>query len=74
LDAAEYLHIQLGPRLERQRDRHPGTVQVLAMGESTSGWSTLWLPSQSSSHSSSSTYRWLRFHRGHATTCAGRLM
>jgi hypothetical protein len=26
LDAAEYLHIQLGPRLERQRDRHPGTV------------------------------------------------
>jgi hypothetical protein len=26
LDAAEYLHIHLGPRLERQRDRHPGTV------------------------------------------------
>jgi hypothetical protein len=31
-DAAVYLRIQIGPLLGHWQDRHPGTVQVLAVG------------------------------------------
>jgi hypothetical protein len=54
-DAAAYLCIQLRSRRWRQRNRHPGTVEVLAMGEADVMVVTLWLDAQSYSHSSSGT-------------------
>jgi hypothetical protein len=54
-DAAAYLCIQLWPHRRQRWNRHPGIVEVPAVGEANVVVVDAWLAAQSCSHSSSGT-------------------